>query len=476
MISEEPARPRQLHPAAIAVLALSSLREVAVPVGFAVVIAMFGGGFDTEGVLRGLVFAGLATIGAAVAGWLRWITTTYQVTPDAIRLRRALLSVKETAVPLGRVQSVDSVQGPIQRLLGVVALHVQTAGGGKEGEIVLDAVSPADAEGLRAAVSARREGPEVPAGAAAASAPTRRLTRGELLVAALTAGQLGVILPALAGASQLLDELLSRDRNLEVEAPGLLPDSVLEWGLAVLALLAAAWLLSVLGAIVAFAGFTVAREPDRLRIRRGLLQRREATVPVARVQAVRLVEGVLRQPFGLATVRVEVAGYASEAAAAQTLFPLLRRRDLQAFLDELLPELADHAGDLRRPPLRARARYVALPGAAGLAMGAAVCLAVPAWAPWALLAALPPALWGWLAWRAAGWRLAGGRLVLRSRTVARVTVLCPARLLQEHAVRETLFQRRAGLANLRVKVGARTEAAVRQLEAATAWELWRRLR
>jgi uncharacterized membrane protein YdbT with pleckstrin-like domain len=60
--------------------------------------------------------------------------------------------------------------------------------------------------------------------------------------------------------------------------------------------------------------------------------------------------------------------------------------------------------------------------------------------------------------------------------VARVTVLCPARLLQEHAVRETLFQRRAGLANLRIKVGARTEAAVRQLEVATAWELWRRLR
>jgi putative membrane protein len=475
MSSEEPAPPRQLHPAAIAVLALSSLREVAVPVGFAVVIAMFGGGFDSAGVLRGLVFAGLATIGAAVAGWLRWITTTYQVTPDAIRLRRALLSVKETAVPLGRVQSVDSVQGPIQRLLGVVALHVQTAGGGKEGEIVLDAVSPADAEGLRTAVSARRATPEVPEGAAAAP-PTRRLTRGELLVAALTAGQLGVILPVLAGASQLLDELLSRDRSIEVDAPGLLPDSAPEWALAVLALLAAAWLLSVLGAIVAFAGFTVAREPDRLRIRRGLLQRREATVPVARVQAVRLVEGVLRQPFGLAAVRVEVAGYASEAAAAQTLFPLLRRRELRAFLDALLPELADHAGDLRRPPLRARGRYVALPAAAGLAAGAAICVAVPDWAPWPLLGALPPALWGWLSWRAAGWRLAGGRLVLRSRTVARVTVFCPARLLQEHAVRETLLQRRAGLANLRVKVGARTEAAVRQLEAATAWELWRRLR
>lgn len=492
--------PRQLHPAAIAVLTLNSLREVAVPVGVAIAVAVFGGGFDDAGVLRGAVFAAIATIGATVAGWLRWITTTYQVTPDAIRLRRALLSVKETAVPLGRVQALDSVQGPLQRLLGVVALHVQTAGGSKEGEIVLDAVTPSEVEELRTAVAAQRKegpaesgttGPEAPsvvglaaagpsdptvAGPPAAEAfPSRRISRRDLLVAALTAGQLGVIVPALAGLGQLADELLSTGRDID-EASGLVPSTVSEWLLAAFALLAVGWLLSVLGAIVAFSGFTITREADRLRIRRGLLQRREATVPVARIQAVRLVEGLLRQPFGLAAVRVEVAGYAAEPAAAQTLFPLLRRAELREFLDALLPELADEPRALQRPPRRALWRYVGLPGAAGLGAGGLACLAIPASSPWPLLAALPLGLWGWFAWRAAGWRLAAGRLVVRSRPLARVTVLCPTRLLQEHAVRQTLFQRRAGLATLRVKVGAGTGAAVRMLEAPTAWELWRRLR
>ena len=78
------------------------------------------------------------------------------------------------------------------------------------------------------------------------------------------------------------------------------------------ALLVLAWLLSTLGAVVAFAGFTVTRDGDRLRIRRGLFARREATVPVPRVRAVRVVEGIFRRPFGLAALRVEVTGYAEE--------------------------------------------------------------------------------------------------------------------------------------------------------------------
>ena len=64
------------------------------------------------------------------------------------------------------------------------------------------------------------------------------------------------------------------------------------------------------------------------------------------MHAVRVVEGLLRQPFGLAQVRVESAGYAAEAATAQTLFPLMRRTEVPGLLREVLPELADGLGDL----------------------------------------------------------------------------------------------------------------------------------
>ena len=55
--------------------------------------------------------------------------------------------------------------------------------------------------------------------------------------------------------------------------------------------------------------------------------------------------------------------------------------------------------------------------------------------------------------RAAGWRLRDGRLAMRSRVLARTTLLAPAARLQEHATAQNPFQRRAGLADLAVAVG-----------------------
>ena len=157
--------------------------------------------------------------------------------------------------------------GPVQRVFGVVALHVQSAGGGKKGEIVLEAVGPAEVERIRAALRAER--PELPEAAAAHAVTERRLGRRELVVAALTAGQLGVILPALAASGQLLSNAFSNERDVE-DATRLLPDSPGGWELALAALLVAAWALSAIGSLVSFAGFSVARDGDRLRIRRGL--------------------------------------------------------------------------------------------------------------------------------------------------------------------------------------------------------------
>jgi len=465
--------PRRLHPAGIAVLAVGSLRELALPLGIAFAATVFGGG-GGQPIVRAIAYAAIGAVVATIAGAIRWMTTRWSVGDGRIRLRTGVLSEKETDVPLSRIQAIDTVHGPLQRLFGVRGLQVQTAGGGRKGELTLPAVGPADVELLRAAVR-RQSGPAAAAGPAPLA--ERRLGRRRLLVAALTAGQLGVLLPALAVVPQLTDELWGDDlQRAGREGVGLAPESAAEWILAGLGLLALAWLVSTAGAVLAFAGFTVARDADRLRVRRGLLARREATVPVARVQAVRVVEGWLRRPFGLATVRAEVAGYAKEAAAAQTLFPLLRRAEVEPFLAALLPELADGIDGLDGAPRRALRRYVLPPALLLLALGAAVCVALPDVAPWPLLAVLPAAAYGASCWRAAGWRIEDGRLAVRFRRMARITVLAPAARLQEHGVRQTALQRRARLADVEVRVGAGTRASVRHLDAGVAGHVFDALR
>lgn len=456
--------PRRLHRAGIAVYAFNALREAALPLVALVLVSGLGGGLDERALLRGLGFLVVGVVAATALGYWRWWTTTWWTTPDAIHHKSGLIGLKETDVPLTRLQALDLEQGPVQRLFGVYSVHVQTGGGGAKGEIVLEAVGEEEVRELRSLAADRRAAP-----VAEAAGPERRLSRGMLLVTALTAGQLGVILPALAGFVQLVQQSLDED-----DAVRLIPDTVSAAVLAAAGLLVAAWLLSVLGSVVAFAGFTVRRQGDRLRIRRGLLARREATVPVERVRAVEVVEGLLRLPFGLAALRMEVIGHAKEAAAAQTLFPLLRRAEVRPFLAELLGELADDLDGLERPPARAARRYALPPAVLGAVVAAAAWALTPA-GPWVLPAVLLLGGYGLLRYRTAGWRLADGRLAVRSLLVARTTVLGPARHREWHERRQNLLQRRAGLADVFVAFGKRTGARVRHLEAATADGLFERL-
>ena len=454
----------RLHPAAIAVYAADALRQGAVPLLVLLGISVFGGGFDAEAALRGLGFALAGTAAATVAGWFRWSTTRYSLADQTIRLREGLLSVKEVEVPFARVQAVDVLQGPTQRLFGVHRVDVQTGGGGEGGEIVLSAVDAAEVERIRALLGRPAAAEDAPA------APERQLSGRALTVAAATSGQLGVLLPVAAGVAQMSQQLFDDPIEGERTIVGALPDGTLGWVLVAAGIIVFAWLLGALGTVVAFGGFAVRREGDALRIRRGLIQRRQVTVRVARVRAVRVLESVPRQALGLATLRIEVIGHAKEQAAAQTLFPLLRLDAVEPFLRELLPELADRVDGLAAPPARARRRYVLPPLASTAILGGAGALAIGS--AWPLLLAPLGALYGALGFRAAGWRLKDGRLAVRSRRLARSTVLAPAAGREFHELDQTALQRRARLADVAVVFGKGTPARIRHLDADDARELW----
>jgi putative membrane protein len=250
-----------------------------------------------------------------------------------------------------------------------------------------------------------------------------------------------------------------------------LPDTVGQWLFVVVGVLVLAWLLSIAAALVTFSGFEVVRDGDRLRIRSGLLARRAATLPLSRVQGVRIVEGILREPFGLASLRVETAGYAGQGAVTQTLLPLVRRRDAGAVLERFVPGLGGALEPLEPPPGRARRSYLAVPLLAAVVASVGVAVFLPAAWPVIVVLLAAAALLGELRHRAAGWRLDGDRVVLRSRRVARTTLVADRRRLQEHGMRQTPLQRRRELADVGVAVGSRHRARVRHLDAGTALQL-----
>ena len=446
-----------LHPAAMLIAALGTIRRSVSATIIPGAVFLFSQGFSPWTIALVLAAGAVVAVLAAVWGFLSWRATTYGVIGGSFRLRQGVFQKNERTIPLEHVQSVDTVQGIVQRIFGVYEVRVETAGGGaSEPDASLPALTRGATEELRRGIEGAGRAP-VEAEEEAGPEVLRRLSTRELLIAGATSGQIGVALSLLAVGSQVFDEFFSEAFFRDLVA-SLAPNALIVVLILVPAVALLAWLLAIAGTVLAHFGFTLSREGDFLYIKRGLLERREATIPLGRIQAVRVSEGVLRQPFGLASLRVESAGYGEDAGVSTYLFPLLPLGEVQDLLRKAAPEFAV-SPPLNPLPRRALRRYVfraTVPALVLAAAGVLVSFLVfdAAFGLLALGLVVPFALYGWLRFRAAGWALAGDRLVVRSRGLSRTTTVAPRRRLQSRSVFQSPFQRRVGLATFGTEVAS----------------------
>ncbi|MDO9356976.1 MAG: PH domain-containing protein, partial [Solirubrobacteraceae bacterium] len=483
---------RRLHPAATVIEAIRHVRSAVA--GMIVLIVSVGF------VYGALIVVGLLVV-MAVFAFLEWRTTTYAVVDGTLRHRSGVFSRREQNIPGSRISALDTSRGLLQRLFGVVAVNVQTAGGGKAAEISLRAVTFQEAERLRhalghrasaaaeaAAPRATDDAAPTDGSAAATTSPTftksgtalptstgfatiddpapvvYSMTPRELVIAALTSPSTAFVGAAAAAAISLgNDALPDRVQNQ-------LADRVDELTVTaaiivvVLGLLVAA-LVSVGGTIVMYGGFRVTRDERRLRVRRGIFTERTGTIPRDRIHGVRIIESPLRQWLGYAAIEVEVAGYAGQDEVMRTLIPLIRREEIPALLRDVVPGIVWPEAPLRRVPTRARRRYLTVPLLT--AAVPAVALAVAPLGAFRLLAVIPrllALLAGLLEARAAGWALADDTLTLRWRSFARTTLLANAKRLQRTEMTASPFQRRANLGTFQVRLSSGRGGRIRHLE------------
>jgi putative membrane protein len=432
----------------------------------------------------------LLALGALVLlAWstLEWLRRTYALEGGALRLEEGVLARKLRAVPFDRIQQVDLVRKPLHRLLGVATLRVETAGGGSAAEVDLDVVTLPEARALRASLlRAKASLAEAPAGqgaagrtagdragaevAEAAAPPAERvlvrLRLGEVMLAGITGSRAAAALVVLGPLSQASDwfpglsDWLFRRFDPEAVTPTTPPAF-----LAVAVLAVVVWLgLAAASSVVTDHGFTLARVGDELVVRRGLLERREAVLPLSRLQVVRIEESLLRRLLGLASIRIQSAGRTGghDQTASRLAIPVLQRTEVNRLLGELLPGAAPVLRLLAPPPAARRravtrsllrtalllaAVAVALllltsPGTAALSSAAVLVAAVLALAVAAGLAA----------YRNLGHAAGNGFLYARVGVAIRVTTVVPVAKAQSGSVRSSPFQRRSGLATLHVDI------------------------
>jgi putative membrane protein len=484
---------RRLHPLTLVFSALGIARGMVWP-------AVAGGfGFGDGELDRMLpIILGVLAIPALIGAGAKYALYRWRLDADELLLRSGVLNRQNRVIPLARVQNVEVRQSLLQRVFGVAELRVETAGTGLQAEAVLSVLGVGEAQSLRTDLLARRRAQAaavaVPVDAVdgapaaepidrAAVPPLAKLSTWDLLLAGATANEAGVIAAAAAGLLQFTEELpgdvferVIRDAVQRTEG------AYAVVGIAgVLLLMVVGWMISILGSLVRYHGFTLVVDGGEMRKRFGLLTVHEASVPLQRVQAIRVEETFLRRWLGLASLMIETAGGSpGQRGGAEAFVPIARRRDVGRLVRGIFGDAPVDEAEFQhvhpKAERRLRRRYL-------------ITFLVFVWAPfWAArwfdiqpggmlapyVAVLLPLPWLMARWQYAnrGWALPPGYVMARSGVLNRVTWIVPDRKLQTLHVLDSPFQRRLGLSTLVVDTAAGgKQAAVVDLAHSTARRL-----
>ncbi|MCP1312482.1 PH domain-containing protein [Paenibacillus tyrfis] len=446
----------RLHPFAAILVSLQIVKGLIVPL--IVILLSKHSRSGSDGPLYFQVgWSLVALVGSIVWGLLYWRRFRYEVSDEQLKVTQGVFVQKKTFIPLERIQSVDVTEGVLHRLFGLVRVEVQTAGGRKP-EAVFSALARGDASRLRSMLEPGKtpQGQGQPGVVPTGSEPaklrlTYKLPAGSLFIAALTTGGFGVSVSLLAAAMGKLDELFP-DFHVYRYLWNALDAAMIP--LFALGILLVAWMISAVASILKFANFTITRKENKLLLTRGLLERRQVSVPLRRIQAVRIVEEPLWQLFGYSAIYAETVGYGAQKGENAHLFPLLRNREIGEFVKRMTPQFEVPAS-LKHRALPRRALWCyALPAPLVLALAAIAAGLIAPWAYAGLLLCPPVMIWQWWRYRSGGWSREGRMLVLRFRRLAKTTAVIPLSRVQSVSVEIGPLQRRLGLSTLQIAVAS----------------------
>lgn len=395
----------------------------------------------------------------------KWATLTYAVTPDAVIIHSGIFVRHHLHIPYPRLQTVQRQQWFYLRPFHLETLQLETASHeDSQPEVRLPAVPTSVADAINAYRRQTAEptatphvtGAAAPVNSATPASPvdpSYRITRRALTQFALTSTGVIPLVVVLLGIYGKLPKSWENQAIAQV-AHYALP--LLLGGIMVALIIG--WLGAYLWVLLRYYHFTLTRTGDQLETVKGFFQRNTVTAPIARIQAVRFKQNILRQWLHLQTVQVLLA---SKAATDDddhdlVLLPAITQAQLYATLHPFIPWVPATAPDLTDLTVLRQARWL-LSRNALLVVALPVILLCWLWHPWGWLSLLlvPLAYFqGQFAARnTGGRRLSADLIVLQTGHLwTRETFVVRRRQIQSLEVNFSVWMRPKHLAHLTVNV------------------------
>jgi len=431
----------------------------------------------------------LAAVSVIVGiGLLRWFFTTYRIDDENVSLRTGVLRRRSISIPRNRIRSVQTDSRLLHRVLGLTVLRVGTGheSRGHSG-FALDAVEAAQVPMLRATLLSE----SVP-GSAPAQLAGRVLAQwrpswlryaplsfsGVVMIAAVVglAYQSGIGVTLSQRAAKAGAEAAHRTGVVVVVSFG------------VVGLVVASVLLAVVWSWLTYGGLVLRRDDAErglserpsggvLHLRHGLVRLREHTFDMRRLRGGTLREPLLVRVLRGARLDAVMTGVHGEGESS-VLLPACPASTATGVLSELIGDGDAVSGPLQRHGAAATrrrwTRALGLPALGGVALAVANAVAGPpvwVWVVWAVVT-VACALLAVDRARSLGHRVADGWLVARAGSLERRRDCIACDGIVAWTVRQTLLQRRAGVATLVAATAAgRKRYEVIDVPADRAWSV-----
>lgn len=440
--------PRRLHPLVALFASLKAIRDMFIPL-VVVLIGMFSRGSEDRSNLYELGIWGAITLLTILWGIFHWRTYTYRIEEGEFRVEQGVLIRKKNFIPLEKIHSIDFTESLLHQIFGVVKVQMQTAGG-IEPEVKLTAVTKEEANRLKQEILSWNNLTSLQEVPVEVTMNERVITTKELVMTGITSGKIGIIF---SGVITLVSVIVQVFEGVDFKA--YLPQFSDWQGYIVLgiAVLAVTWIISVIYTIILYGNFTVQRKEDKLFISYGILERKQFTISLFRIQSLKIVEGLLRQPLGYVTLQLVYAGGEVGQPMNVLLFPLMKKEKVETFLQTFLPDYAESL-EVQGLPKGAKSRYIYWNTIPWLPIVAGLIYFFPIWGLLSLLLLPVGALFGALKFSDAGFALTGNKVIFRSRKLARTTGIIPRLRIQSHMLQRSYFQQRKGLVTCLVSVAS----------------------
>jgi putative membrane protein len=458
------------HPAAALANAFDIIRGNFITI--LLIIFLGGGGQEANMTLYWILGTFVVLL---IWGLITWLRFEFRIEEGELQIRQGVFVRKKLYLTSDRIQVIDITAGPVQRLFGLVAVEVKTAGSSSK-EAKINAISREKAERMKTLL--RKDAKEVD-GSKDEVQQSRiyALDSQDLLVAASTSGRFGVALSVVGAGFSQIEQFISDEqliRFFETVMPRSTSTSMVV--MSIVAILVISWLFSFVSTIIKYYDFVVEVRENELLITKGLFERKQLTIPFNRIQAVQIKEELLRQPLGYASLVIESAGYGEEQGNSTTLFPLIAKQRIYDFIDDVIPEYNTEISEQTSVPKQGLRRYLLRMFWISLVI-ILLCWGLMPYGVYAWFILVPALLLGYQQYRDAGVAVGDDTIVLSSRLLSKTTAVIKKYRMQACQITANPFQKRLDLSNFIIHVASGNQGrsfTVRELTVndAMAYRAW----